>query len=681
MKDNETCNFCEGRKVLRKNPDPLGKIKREMVEYYCPECSKLDEVHSAVKSSCPACDGEGFIYERNRWKLAHPGVASYGGRGKRSRKKRCFMCNGHGKIKIIPRWERIDSKEEKQKDTEQRSKNLKKPKLLPKRTKGEEIPLAKPKPLHRSEGKPLASQKTKNLKILWVLILFAGIFIGGLTYKGEILPLVEKYMPEGNGGGNANPNTPDRGEGGNSISSTDNGTVSNGSGGLGIVESHSVLPPGQNDNYTLGQGEYLSRNFPRPVPDTYTGAVVGVYGEEKEGITWIKKKIYAFNFSSEEEASQFRDSMAEYYKNSDSDVDPKQENVEGLKVFFRFSNPDIQYMGCFFSKGKYVYYLRMFISKDDAVEYIEEKFGESSLSKRENLNNQRTSEGEEKKTEQVMPKYKKGPKERTFKYTIRGDSANISYTVYAGLNNYLAGISRYYYCDPECPSDREIALRYLNQEEQRKNLEILVKKIRSKTGEPDEQARIAVSLVQKIPYDWNAYYDMDTYKTGDRVARYPYEVLYDKKGVCEEKSKLLAYILRELGFGVVLFGYEAENHMAVGIKCPAQYSYRNTGYCFVETTSPSIITDAQGNYVGVGKLSSKPEVIRISDGRSLDSVSEEYNDAREWDRLREKISESPGGLLSRYDYHRWKRLVNKYGIETEETDETEEGLSITIPAE
>jgi 2'-5' RNA ligase/predicted nucleic acid binding AN1-type Zn finger protein len=258
-----------------------------------------------------------------------------------------------------------------------------------------------------------------------------------------------------------------------------------------------------------------------------------------------------------------------------------------------------------------------------------------------------------------ISKYEIGPKEQTFSYVVKGNSDNIKFTVYAGLNDYLAGLSRSYYCDPTCPSYREMELKFLDQNEQNKFLKNLVEIIKSKTSNSDEQTRIAVSLVQKIPYDWEGF------TTNDLNDRYPYEVLYDKVGVCAEKSRLLAFILRELGFGVVLFNYETESHMAVGIKCPLQYSYENSGYCFIEASAPSIITDAEGDYIGVGKLSSTPDMISISDGKSFDSVSEEYNDVQEWNRIN-KLSESSGGYLDSYNYYKWQTLVNKYGIELSE---------------
>lgn len=114
-----------------------------------------------------------------------------------------------------------------------------------------------------------------------------------------------------------------------------------------------------------------------------------------------------------------------------------------------------------------------------------------------------------------------------------------------------------------------------------------------------------------------------------------------------------------------MFEFEVEDHMAVGIKCPMRYSYRNSGYCFIETTSPTIVTYSEGEYVGAGKLRSMPEIIFVSDGKSFESVWEEYNDAQEFIRL-EKLAEASGGYLDQYNYYRWWEIVKKYGIEVEE---------------
>jgi hypothetical protein len=211
-----------------------------------------------------------------------------------------------------------------------------------------------------------------------------------------------------------------------------------------------------------------------------------------------------------------------------------------------------------------------------------------------------------------------GPKENTFEYLLRGSVGYINFTVYKGVNDYFAGLPREYQYYGIPPSDRDLELIFIDDEKQRKYIKQLVEIIKSKTNNSDDQVRIAVSLVQLIPYDWEGYYN------GSIKNRYPYQVLYEDKGVCEEKSRLLAAILKELGYGVALFKFEPENHMAVGIKCPIQYSYYNSGYCFIETTRPTLITDSQESYIGVGQLRSVPEIIEISDGKSFDSVAEEY---------------------------------------------------------
>lgn len=258
-------------------------------------------------------------------------------------------------------------------------------------------------------------------------------------------------------------------------------------------------------------------------------------------------------------------------------------------------------------------------------------------------------------SDSCISKFEVGPKEEEYEYILRGVSSSISYTVYRGLNDYLASLSRYFTCDPNCPSDEEMQLSFLDEVNQDKYLTGLVSMIESKSSVKDDQARIAISLVQKISYD------LEGFTTSNLNNRYPYEVLYNKLGVCGEKARLLAFVLRELGYGVVLFNFETENHMAVGVKCPLQYSYMNTGYCFVETASPTIITNSKGEYVGVGQLSSTPDIYTVSSGISFDTVSEEYNDAQEWKRINE-LSKLSGGYLDNYNYYLWLSLVNKYDI-------------------
>ena len=207
-------------------------------------------------------------------------------------------------------------------------------------------------------------------------------------------------------------------------------------------------------------------------------------------------------------------------------------------------------------------------------------------------------------------------------------------------------------------------MKYLNDPLQKKDLDNLVGSIKSESPNQDDQVRIAISLVQNIPYD-----NKGLFSTNSKM-RSPYAVLYENKGVCSEKSLLLAYLLRELGYGVVLFTFKSENHMAVGIKSPTQYSYKNSGYAFIESTTPSIPTDSEGDYIGAGKLTSTPEQYYISDGISFSSISEEYQDSIAFNQLG-----NYGETLAPEKYRLWEMLMWKYGLTTRDGRTVQENPS------
>jgi len=209
-----------------------------------------------------------------------------------------------------------------------------------------------------------------------------------------------------------------------------------------------------------------------------------------------------------------------------------------------------------------------------------------------------------------ISKFQVGPKEIQMPYV----NGYITFTIYKGLNDYLASLSRYisYYDNP--PTTKDFIMKKLDDVEQKRMLDPFVEEIKKITSIRDDQARIAIRLVQSIPYDYASF------TTNNVTGKYPYEVLYTNTGVCSEKAYLLVYLLRGLGYSTAVLEFKTENHDAVGIKCPSEYNYKNTGYCFVEATQLTAIGDSYGNYVGVGQLTSTPEVIVISDGYALNSI-------------------------------------------------------------
>ncbi len=248
-------------------------------------------------------------------------------------------------------------------------------------------------------------------------------------------------------------------------------------------------------------------------------------------------------------------------------------------------------------------------------------------------------------------------KSADFYYTVEGKQSEINFTMYKGLYNYLFSLpNSITSTDGKAPQRSEFALKRINDLNQENLLIPLVKQIQNLAPDSKvDQARIAISLVQNIP--WGSSGKTITFG-GFKLdySRYPYQVLYDNQGLCEEKSELLAFMLRDIGYGVVLFYYPQENHETVGIKCPVAESLNGTGYCFVETSGPAIISDSNLVYANGEKLNSSPEILNISDGISLPEGLPEYNDARKLEKLSDR------GWLGPVYSMTLNNLEKKYGL-------------------
>jgi len=211
------------------------------------------------------------------------------------------------------------------------------------------------------------------------------------------------------------------------------------------------------------------------------------------------------------------------------------------------------------------------------------------------------------------------PKRLNLEYELDGETDIIKFTVYKGFYDYIT--NKRIISDNPQPSEGGLTLEeagYLsglsfyqsriNDEEQREQLLPLVMKIQEITSDEDEQAQIAISLVQHIPY---ANEDEDDSKMHSQ--RLPYAVLYDMKGVCGTKSWLLTFLLKELEFGSALITFPNYKHSLTGIKCPMQYSFRETGYCAIEATVPLKI-----NYIGTRYKRSEFIIYNMSEGNTFD---------------------------------------------------------------
>jgi hypothetical protein len=195
----------------------------------------------------------------------------------------------------------------------------------------------------------------------------------------------------------------------------------------------------------------------------------------------------------------------------------------------------------------------------------------------------------------------------------------------------------------------EFYAKFLDDPRQKPAIVQLSGIIRETVPGPDDQARIAVSLVQSIPY-----------QKADLSGpiKLPYDVLYTGSGDCDEKSLLLAALLRELGYNVSLLRFDDQKHMAVGIRVPTGFDYNHTGYAFIETTNPAIISfNSVQDMFGV---QGNPVIIPVSDGREFSTIPEEYTDAANLEKL--TTSSRKNGTLSQAEVGQILTLKNKYGL-------------------
>jgi len=267
--------------------------------------------------------------------------------------------------------------------------------------------------------------------------------------------------------------------------------------------------------------------------------------------------------------------------------------------------------------------------------------------------------GYRKKGELCVNNYYSGEEVKAFEYFFRGELTSLNLTLYSGVNDYVKDLDRTkFYFDGEFVQRRDFKFLKIEDEIQKEALSELIYKIQNLApNSKEDQARIAISLVQRIPYSENS--EESTFNENDSIkfARFPYQVLYEGGGSCEGKSELLVLLLRELGFGTAFFYYSPENHETVGISCPVEESFLGSGYCFVETTSPSILGDHGGEYLVTGNLFSDPDILVINEGFSLGNKLEEYKDSKKIMSLREGKS-----IFTFSRSKALERLAQKYGL-------------------
>lgn len=182
------------------------------------------------------------------------------------------------------------------------------------------------------------------------------------------------------------------------------------------------------------------------------------------------------------------------------------------------------------------------------------------------------------------------PVVKKFAWEYKGKKYSLEKTLHQSVYDYYKSSPREYSYSGELPAnwEEEYYAMFLKSDPADTTMAELanqIKELGKKNNLSDDQiVEFAIGFVQTIPYD-DAKAANILQETGNEEMLYPYEVLWDQTGVCSDKSLLAYALLREMGYGVALFEFEQEKHMAAAVECPQNYSNYDSGFCFVETTS------------------------------------------------------------------------------------------------
>ena len=252
------------------------------------------------------------------------------------------------------------------------------------------------------------------------------------------------------------------------------------------------------------------------------------------------------------------------------------------------------------------------------------------------------------------------PKEIEFQWQYNDKNYSIKKTFYGSLYDFYVNSPKTYTYQNELSDNWEkdyyaMFLKKIPNDNSISELATSLKQLsQEKKLSNDQIIELALAFIQSIPYD---HVRAQEILSGNGKTNYPYETLYENKGVCSDKSFLLANLLENLGYGVALLTFENEKHMAVGIKCPDEFSSYDSGYCYAETTASgfrigmipdinskegSAVPMEKNNYSEISQFDAKklgePKIFPVSDGKTYSGITDSLALAKKIDNLNREIN-------------------------------------------
>jgi len=226
-----------------------------------------------------------------------------------------------------------------------------------------------------------------------------------------------------------------------------------------------------------------------------------------------------------------------------------------------------------------------------------------------------------KEPEVTITPDKQGMQSKEFNWKYKKEEYTIKIPLYENLNYFYAKQPRFITYKDSLPEDWEAQIykNTLNLDDMEGFTELIdfFSGVRQeKELSDDDFVELITSFVQNIPYDYASLDDPNS------QLKYPYQTLFDQKGVCSDKTLVAAKLLNYYGYGVALFLFDDENHMSLGIQCPKESSSYLSGYCYVETTAAEAVGVAPELLAGNLSLKSQPQIISISKGKQYGRAEE-----------------------------------------------------------
>jgi len=241
------------------------------------------------------------------------------------------------------------------------------------------------------------------------------------------------------------------------------------------------------------------------------------------------------------------------------------------------------------------------------------------------------------------------PRELTLNCDYHGKNMAVTETLYGSLYDY-------YRTDPTKKSaylhnqEKDFVTSY-EQDGTVHELSTKIQALGTANGLAGDQILdLSACLIQNIPYDDAKAArilgpNFATQPIDSVIPRYPYETLYDKTGICTDKTYLGAAVLRELGYETAILTFDAQKHMSLGVAVPAGYGSFGTKYGIMELTGSGFLVgdvpdlnataglainnyqtlpqgDASTGATGQLKLATPSNVIAVSAGSAYSRVVE-----------------------------------------------------------